>query len=84
VEETFPTEVRATGFATASFIAGVAQAFYSLIPGIMPSVAASFPIFAAGYALLAVGFFVMKETINKPLIETVGEHAGDGPQLVEA
>ncbi len=84
VEETFPTEVRATGFATASFIAGVAQAFYSLIPGIMPSVAASFPIFAAGYALLALGFFVMKETINKPLIETVGQRAGDGQQFVEA
>lgn len=30
------------------------QAFYSLIPGFMPSVTASFPIFAAGYALLAV------------------------------
>jgi MFS family permease len=83
VQELFPTECRATGFATANFIGGTIATFYYLIPGIMPSVAASFPVFAAGYALLAVAFYILKDTLKSDLIETVGEHAGVSAQIVQ-
>ncbi len=43
----------------------------------MGSVAASFPIFAASYGMLAVAFLLLKETIRDELIELVGEHAGE-------
>ncbi|MBV9580300.1 MAG: MFS transporter [Chloroflexi bacterium] len=84
VEELFPTEVRATGFAACNFLAGLLAVGYALIPGIMPSVAASFPIFAAGYAMLAVVLFFMKDTLRKDLIQTVGQRAGDGRLLEPA
>jgi hypothetical protein len=45
----------------------------------MGSVAASFPIFAAGYGLLAVAFLLLKETIRDELIDMVGERAGEAP-----
>jgi hypothetical protein len=83
VQELFPTECRATGFATANFIGGTIATFYYLIPGIMPSVAASFPVFAAGYALLAVAFYILKDTLKSELIETVGEHAGAPVQIAQ-
>ena len=44
-----------------------------LVPAAMGSVAASFPIFAASYALLAVAFLLMKETIREELIELLGD-----------
>jgi hypothetical protein len=78
VQELFPTEVRATGFAAANFIGGTVASFYALIPGVMPSVAASFPIFAAGYATLAIAFYILKETVHEELIQRVGERAGSG------
>ena len=76
VMEIFPTECRATGFSVANFIGGAVSSFYALIPAVMHSVGASFPIFAAGYALLAIGFLLLNETIRDELIELVGERAG--------
>jgi len=81
VMEIFPTECRATGFSVANFIGGVVSSFYVLIPAALHSVSASYPIFAAGYALLAVAFFLLKETIHSDLIEFVGERAGDAEAL---
>ena len=82
VQELFLTEVRATGFATANFLGGTIASFYSLIPGLTPSVADSFPIFAAGYAFLALAFYLLKETLKSDLIETVGERAGGGEHKI--
>jgi MFS family permease len=76
-QELFPTEVRATAFAATGFVGGVLSSFYSLIPGFTPSVAASFPIFGIGYLTLAIGFFIMKETVHTELIQEVGERAGE-------
>jgi MFS family permease len=81
VMEIFPTEVRATGFSAANFISGVSAFFYALIPAIMGSVAASFPIFAASYALLAVAFMLLKDTTREDLIELVGDRVGKGPGM---
>ena len=81
VMEIFPTEVRATGFSLAKFISGISAFFYALIPAIMGSVAASFPIFAASYALLAVALMLLKDTIRDDLIDLVGDHAGEAPAL---
>jgi MFS family permease len=76
VMEIFPTECRATGFSVANFIGGAVSSFYALIPAVMHSVGASFPVFAAGYALLAIGFLLLNETIREELLELVGERAG--------
>jgi MFS family permease len=81
VMEIFPTEVRATGFSAANFISGVSAFFYALVPAVMGSVAASFPIFAASYALLAVAFLLLKDTIREDLMDLVGVHAGEAPAL---
>jgi hypothetical protein len=78
--EIFPTECRATGFSVANFIGGAVSSFYALIPAAMHSVGASFPIFAAGYALLAVAFLLLNETIRDELIELVGQRAGVSAQ----
>jgi AAHS family cis,cis-muconate transporter-like MFS transporter len=77
-QEMFPTEVRATAFAATGFVGGVISSFYSLIPGFTSSVGAAFPYFGLGYLTLAIGFFVMKETVHAELIEEVGERAGEG------
>ena len=77
VMEIFPTECRATGFSLANFISGVSALFYAVIPAAMGSVAASFPIFAVSYGMLAVAFLLLKETIRDELIELVGEHVGE-------
>ena len=84
VMEIFPTECRATGFSVANFIGGVVSSFYVLIPAAMHSIGASFPIFAAGYAFLAVAFLLLNETIREELIQLVGERAGKAQGEVTA
>jgi MFS family permease len=76
VMEIFPTECRATGFSVVNFIGGVVSSFYAIIPATMGSVGAAFPVFAAGYAFLAVGFLLLNETIRDELLQLVGERAG--------
>jgi len=76
VMETFPTECRATGFSVVNFIGGVISSFYAIIPATLGSVGAAFPFFAGGYALLAIGFLLLNETIRDELLELVGERAG--------
>lgn len=79
-QEMFPTEVRATAFAATGFVGGIISGFYSLIPGFTSSVGASFPFFGLGYLTLAIGFFIMKETVHTELIQEVGERVGAGEQ----
>ena len=84
VMEIFPTECRATGFSVVNFVGGAVSSFYALIPAALHSVGASFPFFAAGYALLAIGFLLLNETIRHDLIELVGERAGQQPKAASA
>ncbi len=78
LQEIFPTEVRATGWAILFSVGGILAGFAPLVAGMTPSIAASFPIYGLPLLLVALLFqFVFKETIGKELEDAVSDPASE-------
>jgi MFS family permease len=78
LQELFPTEVRATGWAIIFSVGGIVAGFAPLVAGMTPSIAAAFPVYGLPLLLVALLYrFVFKETIGKELEDAVGEPAGE-------
>lgn len=74
LQEVFPTEVRATGWAIILGLSGILGSFAPLVGGMTPTIATAFPVYAL--PLLLVGslyLFVFKEMIGKELVDAVDE-----------
>jgi MFS family permease len=78
LQEIFPTEVRATGWAFIASVGGMLIGFSPLVAGLTPSIAAAFPIYGLPLLLVALLFlFVFKETAGEELENAVGEARGE-------
>ena len=78
VQELFPTEVRATGWAIAIGVGGFLGSFAPLIGGMTPTIATAFPVYALPLLPVApLYLFVFKEMIGKELVDAVDEPASE-------
>ncbi|HEX6656174.1 MAG TPA: MFS transporter, partial [Candidatus Limnocylindria bacterium] len=78
VQEIFPTEVRATGWAIVTGVGGVLGSFAPLVGGMTPTIAMAFPVYALPLLLVApLYLFVFKEMIGKELVDAVDEPASE-------
>ncbi|HZO28654.1 MAG TPA: MFS transporter [Chloroflexota bacterium] len=74
LQEIFPTEVRATGWAIIFSAGSILAGFAPLVAGVTPSIAAAFPAYGLPFLVVALMFqFVFKETIGKELEDAVGD-----------
>ena len=78
LQEVFPTEVRATGWAIIIGVGGFLGSFAPLVGGMTPTIATAFPVYALPSLLIApLYLFVFKEMIGKELVDAVDERESE-------
>lgn len=78
LQEVFPTEVRATGWAIILGLGGFLGSFAPLVGGLTPTIATAFPVYALPLLLVALLYlFVFKEMIGKELVDAVDERESE-------
>ena len=85
VQEVFPTEVRATGWALVFGVGILLAGFAPLVAGTTPTIATAFPLY--GLPLLVVAplyLFVFKEMIGKELVDAVGDSASQAGAAISS